>query len=357
MTDVAEQLHLAAECLGISKRSTQEEIDQAFLLQALLAHPDTAGIHGETDSTTQFQELNAAKDLMLQHAKSSSERPTTFLFAGNPGAGKSTLMNGLIGDLVFKSGVSFGGGMTYKLDTYHVPPHLFCDTPGLADVKLREQAAQSITEALKQGGIFKIIFVITLEAGRLRPQDVATVSTILDAAPINNSYGIIVNKIPVKTATTILENPAGLSPSPQERLFAEFITSVPKFTQHITFLTYDEDMVDENDKLCDLPDHLRSWIASIPVVDIDAKQVSDVRIDQFEAIQEKCEAMMAELRSNNAALQKRLEQEAETMKCLQASVSAAQASVSAARREAQAASARAEEAEAEAKRKWDCVVS
>lgn len=37
------------------------------------------------------------------------------LFVGNPGTGKSTLLNSLVGSAVFKSGVSFGGGLTSYL--------------------------------------------------------------------------------------------------------------------------------------------------------------------------------------------------------------------------------------------------
>ena len=41
---------------------------------------------------------------------------TNFLLIGNPGTGKSTILNGLIGRLAFKSGVSYGSGMTYQFD-------------------------------------------------------------------------------------------------------------------------------------------------------------------------------------------------------------------------------------------------
>ncbi len=34
------------------------------------------------------------------------------LFVGNPGTGKSTLLNSLIGSVQFKSGISYGGGLT-----------------------------------------------------------------------------------------------------------------------------------------------------------------------------------------------------------------------------------------------------
>lgn len=42
--------------------------------------------------------------------------PTTFLVIENPGVGKSTILNGLLGGPLFRSGLSFGRGMTYQLD-------------------------------------------------------------------------------------------------------------------------------------------------------------------------------------------------------------------------------------------------
>lgn len=56
------------------------------------------------------------------------------------------------------------------------------DTPGLADIKLRKQAAKAITEALKRDGNYQIFFVITLEAGRIRPEDMATIKLVLESA-------------------------------------------------------------------------------------------------------------------------------------------------------------------------------
>ncbi|KAJ0388720.1 hypothetical protein P43SY_011071 [Pythium insidiosum] len=75
-----------------------------------------------------------------------------WIFLGNPGAGKSTLINCLIGKQIFDSGISHGQGLT----TYHqqvvVDGIAYMDTPGLADVRIQEQAAEQITMALKKSG-------------------------------------------------------------------------------------------------------------------------------------------------------------------------------------------------------------
>merc|ERR1712107_927651 len=98
------------------------------------------------------------------------------VMVGNPGTGKSTLLNGLIGKYEFKSGVSFGKGLTSRLDKHEHNNVVYMDTPGLADTEMREEAATAIHEAMMQGGNYKIIFVVNLEAGRVSPEDVTTMS-------------------------------------------------------------------------------------------------------------------------------------------------------------------------------------
>jgi len=132
---------------------------------------------------------------------------TDIIFCGNPGVGKSSIASSISG-IQFKSGVSFGSGLTVDL-TWNEAPALpnfrFADTPGLADMKLKENAAQAITEALAQGAAkghkTKIVFVVTTEGGRLRPEDMYTIKVVMNsiklangAVPGANSYAIVINK-------------------------------------------------------------------------------------------------------------------------------------------------------------------
>ncbi|KAF4039478.1 50S ribosome-binding GTPase [Phytophthora infestans] len=89
-----------------------------------------------------------------------------WLFLGNPGTGKSTLINCLIGEAKFEAGLSFGAGKTSFFQRFEHGNIVYMDTPGLADTELRETAAKSIKEALQEDGIYKIFFVVTLQQGR-----------------------------------------------------------------------------------------------------------------------------------------------------------------------------------------------
>lgn len=149
---------------------------------------------------------------------------------GNPGTGKSTLLNSLIGRVVFRSGVSIATGLTSHVQWHEHEGVMYGDTPGLADVTHRTQAAREISKvainkpklaqlrspnldlnldldwvcvcvcvcvkALRAGGKFKILFVCTLESGRIQAADLTTIKLVLDAIGDNTvPFGIVVNKV------------------------------------------------------------------------------------------------------------------------------------------------------------------
>lgn len=135
------------------------------------------------------------------------------IFVGNPGSGKSTLLNALMGDVRFKSGLSFGGGLTKTFQAEEADGTWYIDTPGLEDVTMREAAAEQIKAALKQSGQYRIFFVVLLDSGRVRAGDVASMTVILDALKDTNvpvQHGIIVNKATKGVMEAMLEDRGAL---------------------------------------------------------------------------------------------------------------------------------------------------
>ena len=117
---------------------------------------------------------------------------------GNPGAGKSTTLNYLAGEVLFKSGDSYGGGLTNEMTAAvsRDSKWKLYDTPGLADLGLRKAAGKAISEALREGGTYKIFFFVSQDAGRPKNEDITTLNLVLEAAPeIGSQYSIIVPKI------------------------------------------------------------------------------------------------------------------------------------------------------------------
>jgi ribosome biogenesis GTPase A len=69
---------------------------------------------------------------------------------GNPGTGKSTLLNGILGEAKFKAGINISGITTkFQWEIVLYGGIDFADTPGLAHIKSREQAGEEITNAFK----------------------------------------------------------------------------------------------------------------------------------------------------------------------------------------------------------------
>ncbi len=67
----------------------------------------------------------------------SSQKKENIIFIGNPGGGKSALLNRILQKDKFKSGARIGTGMTEKLqiELNERDGIYYGDTPGLSDIK------------------------------------------------------------------------------------------------------------------------------------------------------------------------------------------------------------------------------
>ena len=205
------------------------------------------------------------------------------LFVGNPGAGKSTLANCIAECVLFKSGISFGSGKTYRLDKEEHSGIMYLDTPGLADIKMRKAAASAITEALRQNGRYQIFFVVTLSAGRLRPEDLVTIWLVLLNAPDINQFSIIINKLSQKEYSHLKNN------NEQSRLLAplELMGGRQKYT--VLLLLHNPKLEDADDKIVNYPE-LLSFASNACWVNVHPSNVSEIPGDD-ESFKEQLDSM------------------------------------------------------------------
>uniref|UniRef100_A0A7M5XC70 G domain-containing protein n=1 Tax=Clytia hemisphaerica TaxID=252671 RepID=A0A7M5XC70_9CNID len=241
------------------------------------------------------------------------------LVAGNPGSGKSTVLNCLMQsrssemlqeDQRFQSGVSIGSGMTYQLDVKELNGIVYMDTPGLDDIDKRKQAAEAITQALKRDGSYQIIFVVTLEAGRVRPADVATISLILDSAPEITNYGVIFNKLskPVLRELT-KENKLSLL----TQVSARTTEGKKKPLPIPLYLEKNSDLEDEKNAIASLPG-LEEYVLCLAPIVIHSNQVDDIPAESFDNIKAKLEEQLDYYRKNQEAMKYQMEEDRKNFK-------------------------------------------
>ncbi|CAE7247514.1 unnamed protein product [Symbiodinium sp. CCMP2456] len=234
------------------------------------------------------------------------------VFVGNPGVGKSTLLSAVSGRH-FESGLSWVNGLTKKLCFQRspaLPGVRFGDTPGLADVSLAEMAAQAINEAFsdaaRHGRNVKLIFVITTESGRLRPEDLFTIKQVMQSIelpggsrPGPNSYGLLINKCNWLEAPIADEGKQLINATFQvPKQSVPFVTG---YTQYVPFIPEAAGA----DQLVHFPG-LIEWVFSFPGITISRATLIDTR-----GLEEKMKQMRQQAARDEEALVARLQRKHE----------------------------------------------
>eukprot|EP01091_Cochliopodium_minus_P005211 TRINITY_DN15174_c0_g1_i1.p1 TRINITY_DN15174_c0_g1~~TRINITY_DN15174_c0_g1_i1.p1 ORF type:complete len:336 (-),score=99.10 TRINITY_DN15174_c0_g1_i1:51-1025(-) len=222
-----------------------------------------------------------------------SELKEHLLLIGNPGVGKSTLLNCLIKEVKFKSGLSIATGMTQILQWHeHSDGVVYADTPGLSDIFKKKEAALQITKALQRNGIYKLIFVLTVESGRIRPDDITTMNLVLESIKQPVIYGVIINKC---TESFI----KGLNEGNNAEKIVTSINSGKFKTFSIHYMNMIKELDDENGKITELPIDLINFINNLGSVYINKKDVKEIVFDEFEKMNEHFKMQLNKLEIDN----------------------------------------------------------
>jgi GTPase Era involved in 16S rRNA processing len=213
---------------------------------------------------------------------------------GNPASGKSTILNALAGKVLFKSGSSFGHGVTYELKKAISAKGTFYDTPGLADklyykTYYRQAAGKVISDSLREGGPFKLLFIVRTESGKVVEEDIVMLKLVLDATPeAGNNYGVIINKVPENVAKD-LENPK------DKKIFLTKLFNGIEETRrctpsNITYILQKSELHAVDNALVDLDDlntlqgdkFFDFVYFQVPTVQLTAGEANDIALDGFD---------------------------------------------------------------------------
>jgi len=189
--------------------------------------------------------------------------------------------------ILFKSGVALFTGLTFQMDEKRYRGRRFLDTPGLNDTLKREQAAKSITKAMRQEGLYRLFFLMLLHNGRLLPEDVTTMSKVLESAQgqlSDNSFGVIFNQVEDAEYEKLMEDEENMRRLLQMQLFTN--PQLPK-TEHIFFNRKTQDLAGKKDTWVKLDSKTRRFINSIQGIKVTKENVLDIAVADWDQVLEK----------------------------------------------------------------------
>ena len=202
------------------------------------------------------------------------------IFAGNPGTGKSSMLNSIVGRAEFRSGYSVGRGMTALLQKVLHNNTIYADTPGLADIERKEQAAAEIKQILLEARKLTLIFVVTLEAGRVRPSDLLTIQVILKSmvnTVTKNRFGIVINKVSANAVKHI-------NPENETLILRAFQQENENYQTSFIYYNRKDDALEDLDDVVATPNPgLEAFIGSITPVELESENVRDIDTTDYAA--------------------------------------------------------------------------
>ncbi|POM73712.1 Hypothetical protein PHPALM_9417 [Phytophthora palmivora] len=224
------------------------------------------------------------------------------LFLGNPGTGKSTLINCLIGQQAFDSGLKFGGGFTQFFQKQTHDGVVYMDTPGLADRTIQHQAAAAITAALRESGRYKLFFMVRLKGGRVVSEDLATIEAVLDTVQLRDvCFTVIVNNVRRRQYTTMMKK------GPEYAKVVTLINAMKYTTPHIVFIPTIPELDEADNAFTTLPPDIINFIRyEAPSVEIPIHSVQTIDFYQYKIAETELRHQIRELETDNAALKRKM---------------------------------------------------
>jgi len=223
---------------------------------------------------------------------------------GNPGTGKSTLLNSLVGDekIHFGSGLALGSGVTTDMKRHSVGKVAYIDTPGLADVDKQLKAAEEIRKALSFEGYYKVFFLFSLRNGRVILEDKTTMALVLLSAPIKR-YGIIVNRLSEREMSACVRNQTA-----RKQIEASMLSGLSQVTNRIYYQQAMKDLQGKTDAYFPIPPKLRKFIDSTQINFIPAGEVTDILVNDWEKLSSKFREVQVDVDSSEEARQRHVKQ-------------------------------------------------
>jgi len=162
---------------------------------------------------------------------------------------------------------------------------------------MRELAASEIEKLFRSVKRLKLVFVITLEAGRARPADLTTMKLVLDALGIedmNNKFAILVNKVSQPLIQKLRE------PEETTKLF-ECLNQAGRHTQFIRLNPNDAALDDLENVVVPPSQTLLELLTCLPDVTIDASKVVSIKSSDIEASNAAFEDVVTRIMEANEA--------------------------------------------------------
>jgi GTP-binding protein EngB required for normal cell division len=229
------------------------------------------------------------------------------IFVGNPGAGKSTLLNGINKGDIFKGGRAYGTGMTRKMKLHEASPGvIYGDTPGLSDANARKVAAMEIAEALKQNGMYRILFVVKLIDGRVRDDDTATISVVLDAIKVDVSFGILINQVEEEMMVDLTSD---TERHHMNAVKEALLSRANRSTSHFHLILVEEHMKSKNNAMPSpaLVRKLDAFLNQVPFAKLRDGQVENLQESKYDELKKQLEDLQMKRRADLQKLETDLE--------------------------------------------------